>query len=64
MVAVRSLWLWQTMLLLAAALAGSVKAAQMPLCPPSISDSGKIQEPWPANHGIAVKRPHGSRATH
>lgn len=64
MVAIPSLWLCHTMLLLAAALAGTVKAAQMPLCPPSVSDCGKIQEPWPANHGITIKRPHGSRATH
>lgn len=40
-VAMPSLWLCQTKLLLAAALAGIVKAEQMPLCPPSVSDCGK-----------------------
>lgn len=68
MVAIASLGLCQTMLLLAAALAGTVKAAQMPLCPPSVSDCGKTQEPWPANvasnHGTSIKKPHGSRATY
>lgn len=68
MVAILSLWLCQTVLPLTAVLAGTVKAVQMPLCPPSVSDCGKVQKPGPANmasnHGITIKRPHGSRATH